>query len=237
MTQQAAPISRYTKTAVVVHWLIAAIVFGQFAFGWLMQQIPKGHGSIRADAFNLHKSIGLCLLSLMLFRLGWRLLHPAPPLLALPRWQACAAKANHAALYTTLIVMPLAGYLGSVFSGYPVKWFGMTLPAWGAKMPAVKDLMSSIHLVASFVLLTLVVVHVAAALMHAWRGDGVLARMTLSARLSRVSDAGPPQAKTVPPRAKRAWASLHPSGARPRPKPVEAMREVPARGAVRFPRA
>jgi cytochrome b561 len=211
--QPAAPISRYTKTAVVVHWLIAAIVFGQFAFGWLMQQIPKGHGSIRADAFNLHKSIGLCLLSLMLFRLGWRLLHPAPPLPALPRWQACAAKANHAALYATLIVMPLAGYLGSVFSGYPVKWFGMTLPAWGSKMPAVKDLMSEIHLVASFMLLTLVVVHVAAALMHAWRGDGVLARMTLAPAVPRFSEG------------------------QPRPKPAKAMREVPARGAVRFPRA
>ena len=209
--QSRVPISRYTKTAVVVHWVIAAIVFGQFAFGWLMQQIPKGHGSIRADAFNLHKSIGLCLLSLMLFRLGWRLLHPAPPLPALPRWQACAAKANHAALYATLTVMPLAGYLGSVFSGYPVKWFGVTLPAWGSKMPAVKDLMSDIHLVASFVLATLVVVHVTAALMHAWRGDGVLARMTFAPRSPRVSE--------------------------PRRKPAEAMPEVPARGAVRFPRA
>lgn len=174
--------SRYTTTAIVVHWIIAAMVFGQFAFGWLMQQIPKSPPGMRADAFNLHKSIGLCILALMLFRLGWRLAHPAPPLTTRARWQACAAKANHAALYATLFVMPLAGYLGSVFSGYPVKWFGITLPAWGTKMPAVKDLMSDIHLAASFVLLTLVAVHVAAALMHALRGDGVTARMTLPPR-------------------------------------------------------
>src|SRR6185437_15256041 len=158
-----------------------------------MQQIPKSPPGMRADAFNLHKSIGLCILALMLFRLGWRLAHPAPPLPATARWRACAAKANHAALYATLFVMPLAGYLGSVFSGYPVKWFGITLPAWGMKMPAVKDLMSDIHLAASFVLLTLVVVHVAAALLHAFRRDGIFARMTLAPRTST-----PRSASTVP---------------------------------------
>ena len=171
---------RYTRTAVVLHWLVAAVVFGQFAFGWLMQQIPKSPPGMRADAFNVHKSIGLCLLALMLFRLGWRIAHPAPPLPAMPRWQARAAKVNHAALYAALIVMPLAGYLGSVWSGYPVKWFGITLPAWGASVPWLKSLMSNVHLATSFVLLALVVVHVGAALWHATRRDGVLARMTWS---------------------------------------------------------
>ena len=185
--------ARYTTTAVVVHWMIAALVFAQFAYGWLMQQIPKSPPGMRADAFNGHKSIGLCILALMLFRLGWRLAHPAPPLPAMARWQACAAKANHAALYAVLFVMPLAGYLGSVFSGYPVKWFGITLPAWGTKLPVVKELMSDIHLAASFVLLTLVVVHVAAALMHASRRDGVFARMTLAPRAR-----APRNAATIP---------------------------------------
>jgi cytochrome b561 len=172
--------TRYTRTAVVLHWLVAAVVFGQFAFGWLMQQIPKSPPGMRADAFNVHKSIGLCLLALMLFRLGWRIAHPAPPLPAMPRWQARAAKVNHAALYAALIVMPLAGYLGSVWSGYPVKWFGITLPAWGGSVPWLKSLMSGVHLTTSFVLATLVAIHVGAALWHAARRDGVVARMTLS---------------------------------------------------------
>ena len=77
-------IARYTKTAVVLHWTIAVIVVGQFAWGWLMQEIPKSPPGLRADAFNFHKSIGLCLLALMLFRLGWRIAHSPPPF-------ACAA--------------------------------------------------------------------------------------------------------------------------------------------------
>jgi len=79
-----------------------------------------------------------------------------------------------------LIAMPVAGYLGSVWSGYPVKWFGITLPSWGGSVPWLKSLMSHVHLVTSFVLLTLVTVHVAAAVWHTLRGDGVFARMTLS---------------------------------------------------------
>ena len=170
---------RYTRTAVALHWLVAVIVIGQFAWGWWMQDIPKQPPGLRADAFNLHKSIGLVLLALMLVRLGWRIAHPAPPLPAMPAWEARLAKATHVVLYVALIVMPVAGYLGSVFSGYPVKWFGLTLPAWGWKDPALKDWMSAVHLTTSWVLLFATALHVAGALKHAIARDGVMSRMTL----------------------------------------------------------
>jgi cytochrome b561 len=174
--------ARYTRTAVVLHWLVAALFVGQFAWGWLMQEIPKAPPGMRADAFNVHKSIGLCLLGLMLFRLGWRIAHPPPPLPSMPSWQAGLARVTHAALYVALIVQPIAGYLGSVWSGYPVKWFGVTLPAWGSKSVALKDAMSEVHLATSFVLLMLVALHVAGALHHALRGDGLLGRMGFGRR-------------------------------------------------------
>lgn len=110
---------------------------------------------------------------------------PAPPLPPLPGWQASLARTTHATLYAALFAMPLAGYLGSVFSGYPVKYFGITLPAWGAKSEPVKDFMSAAHLGVSFVLAAAVLVHVAGALKH-WLldRDAVGARMGLP-RLSR----------------------------------------------------
>lgn len=170
----------YTRTAVILHWLIAAIVIGQFSWGWLMQQIPKSPPGLRADAFNFHKSIGLCLLALMLIRLGWRIAHRPPPLPDLPAWQSMLARVTHVALYVALIVMPIAGYLGSVWSGYPVRWFGITLPAWGSNVPALKEAMSALHYATSWVLVTLVGLHIAGALHHALRGDGIMRRMTLS---------------------------------------------------------
>ena len=170
--------TRYTRSAVALHWLIAAIVVAQVAWGWLMQEIPKSPPGLRADAFNVHKSIGLCIFALMLVRLGWRLAHPPPPLPPMPRWQIRAAKVTHGALYVALFAMPVAGYLGSVFSGYPVKWFGITLPGWYPKAPLLKQWMSDIHLFTSVVLVSLIALHVVGALRHALRADGVMARMT-----------------------------------------------------------
>src|SRR5512147_1487394 len=110
--------ARYTRTAIALHWLIAILVLGQFAWGWWMQGIPKQPVGPRVDAYNLHKSIGLTILALMLVRLVWRLGHRPPALPPMPLWQAVAARSNHAVLYAVLVALPLAGYLGSAFSGY-----------------------------------------------------------------------------------------------------------------------
>ena len=172
--------TRYTRTAIVLHWIIAGAVIAQIAWGWLMQTIPKSPPGLRADAYNFHKSVGLCIFALMLVRLAWRLAHAPPAFPPMPRWQMAAARITHAALYVALFAMPIAGYLGSVFSGYPIKWFGITLPGWYPKAPALKELMSDVHLATSIVLVSLLALHIAGALQHALRGDGILARMALA---------------------------------------------------------
>src|SRR5438105_5482163 len=190
-------VERYTKTAVVFHWLIAALLLVEVAQGWLMQEIPKQPPGLRADQFNLHKSFGLLLLAFVLIRLGWRLLHPPPPIVGVARWQIRAAKTNHAILYIAMFVLPLSGYLGSVFSGYPIKWFGITLPSWGSANPAIKDLMSTVHWVTSWVLVASTALHIAGALQHELSGQHVMARMALrrsSRRRSATATLVPPPA-------------------------------------------
>jgi cytochrome b561 len=191
------PSDRYTRTAVILHWLIAALLLIEVAQGWWMQEIPKQPPGLRADQFNLHKSFGLLLFALVLARLGWRLLYPPPPLLGVARWQLRAAKTNHAILYIAMFVLPLSGYLGSVFSGYPIKWFGVTLPAWGAQNPAIKDLMSTVHWVASWVLVASTALHIAGAFKHELAGEHVMARMSFR-RASRRAPRPAPLA-TPPP--------------------------------------
>jgi cytochrome b561 len=172
--------ARYTTFAMVLHWIVALVVVGQFTLGWLMQEIPKSPPGQRAAVFNVHKSIGLTILVLMLVRLAWRLTHPPPALPPMPRWQAWTALANHRFLYALLIVMATAGYLGSAFSGYPVRYFGIVLPSWAAKNDAMKELMSNVHLVCAWLLVAAVVLHLAAVVKHALVDhDGVLARMGL----------------------------------------------------------
>jgi len=174
---------RYTNVAVALHWLIAIAVIAQYFWGWWMQGIPKQPPGVRADAFNLHKSIGLTIFALMALRVLWRMTHVPPALPPMPRWQAILAHANHGLLYAVLVLLPLTGYLGSVWSGYPVKYFGITLPAWGAKSEALKDAMSAAHFGLTWLLAAAIALHVAAAAKHALIDrDGLLRRMWFGRR-------------------------------------------------------
>jgi cytochrome b561 len=93
-------------------------------------------------------------------------------------WQRVADRLGHFALYACLIVQPLSGYLGSSFTKYPIKYFGYTLPHWGWEVPALKELTSQVHFVTACILITLVVLHIAAALKHRFIDrDGVFERM------------------------------------------------------------
>jgi cytochrome b561 len=169
---------RYTGTAIALHWLIAMAVLGLIGWGWWMQTIPKIPAGPRVDAFNLHKSIGMTVLLLMLVRIGWRAQHRPPPFPPMPRWQSRLAYAVHILFYVCLIVQPLSGYLGSAFSGYPVRFFGVVLPAWAAKNDALKEAMSVVHLVNSWVLVGALALHVAGSIKHALLDrDGSFGRM------------------------------------------------------------
>ncbi|MEP6941500.1 MAG: cytochrome b [Betaproteobacteria bacterium] len=169
---------RYTSTAIVLHWLIAFVVISQIVLGWLMQEIPKVPVGPRVNAYNLHKSIGLTVLMLMALRLAWRATHAPPPPVAMPAWQVRAAWVSHWLLYACLFVQPLSGYLGSAFSGYPVRYFGLVLPAWAATSPTLKQVFENVHLVTSVVLVAAIALHVAAAFKHHLIDrDGLLYRM------------------------------------------------------------
>jgi len=186
MHRPAAPSSNpasYTRTAIALHWTIAVLVIAQFAWGWWMQEIPRQPVGPRVEAFNLHKSIGMTIFALMLIRILWRLGHRPPQLPPMSSWQAATARATHVALYALLVIHPFIGYLGSEFSGYPVKYFGVALPSWSGKNVALKDLLSSMHLATSWAIAAVVMLHVCGALKHALIDrDGLLARMGIGRR-------------------------------------------------------
>jgi cytochrome b561 len=170
---------RYGRVAVLLHWLVAVALLGQLTLGWWMVGLPKSPPGLRAGWFNLHKSIGLTIAAVVLVRLAWRLTHRVAAPSFLPPWQQRAARINHALLYVLMLLIPMSGYLGSAFSGYPVKYFGTTLPAWAAAWPAGKAYMSGMHLTCIVLFMALLVLHVGAASWHWARRDGVAARMGL----------------------------------------------------------
>lgn len=170
---------RYTRTAMLLHWLVALLLLGQFAFGWYLQEIPRGVPA-RGYFVNLHKSTGLLIGLLILVRLGWRLTHTPPPLPdAIPRWQQQAASASHYLLYVLMLVMPISGYVASNFSRFGVNFFNtFKLAPWGIDSKPVYAFFNQTHIVSSWLLLALVLVHVLAALKHGLIDrDSVFSRM------------------------------------------------------------
>jgi len=170
--------NRYTGTAIALHWLLVVLILGQIAFGWYLQEVPRGTPE-RTIYVNLHKSTGLTIALFILFRLYWRLTHRAPPLPEwMPRWERGMAQATHYGLYACMLIMPLAGYIASNFSKFGVKYFNVImLPPWGVDDRTIYGFFNTTHIVTSYVFVVLIVLHVAGALRHAAMRDGVFNRM------------------------------------------------------------
>jgi cytochrome b561 len=169
---------RYTRVAVALHWLLALALIGQFGLGLWMEEIPKDPPGVRAYWFNLHKSIGLLIVLFVLWRMGWRVAHAVPPLNNTPAWQVKIAKLTHGLMYLLMLLIPVTGFLGSSFSQYPVKFFGMVLPRLWEPQAAYKEVLSEVHEATALLLAGLVVLHLLAVVWHTVvKKDALLNRM------------------------------------------------------------
>ncbi len=193
--------ARYTKVAIILHWLIGLMIIGLLALGWYMSDLPKDAPkamsldlfnwhlhtvqfaeatSPRAYYFNLHKSFGVTVFALILLRIYWRFTHVAPALPAsMVAWQQKAAKASHHLLYLLMFLMPLSGLIMGAYSKYGVKWFGTTVIT-GLDNEPMRLVFKEIHENIAWLIAVLVAIHVIAAFKHLLVDkDEVMGRMCL----------------------------------------------------------
>ena len=132
-----ANVPRYSNIAIVLHWAIAALVVTLVVLGFYMTGLPRNTAD-RAYFVNLHKSLGVLTLVLVVVRAGWRLSHKPPPLPAsTPAWQQRGAALSHGLLYAAMLLQPVTGYLMSSFGKFGVRFFGVPLPVAGWPDPVV----------------------------------------------------------------------------------------------------
>jgi len=174
----------YDSVAIALHWVIGAALIAQIVFGFLLDDLAPRGTPARAQIINLHKSIGLLIGLAVLARLAWRLAHRPPPWPdSMAHWKRRAALAVHRSLYACMVVSPLAGYVASNFSKHGVRFFGMPLKPWGPDSPATYAFFNGLHDIAGYLLVTLLALHVGAALKHGLVDrDGVFSRMLPHAR-------------------------------------------------------
>ena len=174
---------RYGLVAIVLHWLLAAMIVTSLGVGLYMTGLP--FSPQRLKLYNWHKWAGITILVLSALRLLWRLVHrpparPAHVLAAMPRWQLAGYRVSHALMYLLFFAVPLAGWAYTSGLGIPVVWFGvLPLPDF---VPVDKDfaeaILKPLHKGSAFTLAGVTLLHVAAALKHHFIDrDGLLKRM------------------------------------------------------------
>ncbi|WP_263143188.1 cytochrome b [Pseudomonas sp. RIT-PI-AD] len=171
--------TRYGLVSILLHWVVALVVFGMFALGlWMVGQ--DYYSPWYRTAPEIHKGIGLILFAVMLARLAWRFLSPPPPAPASHgRLTRVGAKAGHALLYLGLFALMISGYLISTADGRGISVFGLfEVPATLTAIPDQEDVAGKVHLYLAWALVIFAGVHALAALKHHFIDrDATLVRM------------------------------------------------------------
>jgi cytochrome b561 len=183
-----APGLAYSKAARRFHWWTVLLIAIQVPVGLFMVRYgaATNFAPPTGQLYDAHKLLGLTILLLVAARLIYRLVRGAPadeP--TLEPWQKAVSHVTHWAIYAMLLIVPLLGWLAISYYG-PFAPFGIPLPALAAQDDAKATQVFFAHMVAAYVLIVLVGMHVGAALFHyVIRRDGVLARIWVRAgRLS-----------------------------------------------------
>ncbi|HEV7272449.1 cytochrome b [Pseudoxanthomonas sp.] len=174
-----------------LHWSMAVLILAMLFIGVGMVASLE----LRPLLIDLHRPLGMALLVLAAIRMLHRWRHPPPPLPAsLSRAQAFAAKASHVALYAAMLAMPLLGWAMLSAGGYPVRMTAsFSLPPILPHDPVLYSLLRQAHGWVGYALFALILLHVAAALHHAWvRRDGVFEAMARGRTRAAASPDTPP---------------------------------------------
>lgn len=172
--------NRYDSVAMGLHWLMAVAILALLGLGFVMTGMKPG-SPLQFKLYLLHKSVGVLVFVAAVARLAWRLGHRPPPLpAAMGPGARLLAHAGHGALYALMLGLPLAGWAVVSTSPYniPTMVFGLVnLP----HLPMPRDLNAAAkgaHLVGAWLLIAVLVGHVAAALRHHFvLRDDILTRM------------------------------------------------------------
>ena len=168
--------------AKLFHWAGAAFIVYLLADGWWMTHIAERAG--RLPMYRSHAVLGYNVLLLFALRIAWRGLDRTTPGMpqSMKPWQWSVALATHGILYLLVLAVSIIGWLLAGTFREPLE--GTLLGVIPVPMlthdASLHRAMEETHEALSYVLLALIVFHVAAALRHHFvlRND-VLRRMGL----------------------------------------------------------
>ena len=179
-------LQRWSVPSRLFHWIMAFCVLGTTSVMYYSQIFEKHAREDDAardryiELLKLHKSLGLVVLFLVLFRLAWNRYRARPPLPAgLSPSQRRVALGAHHLLYLLMFAIPLLGWLASMTYGGTTEFFGLfSLPIFLAKNQDAAVATRNGHIWLGWLLFAILLLHIGAALWHHFsRKDATLAQM------------------------------------------------------------
>ncbi len=176
----------YGRIAILFHWTMAVLILTMLGLGLYMTSLPLTD-PIAFTLFQLHKSIGFVVLFLAAVRLVWRVMNPSPKLPeGMHPLEKIVAHLGHAGLYGLMFLLPVTGWLmvsaspwnipTVVFNILPVPH--LPYPAFLGDKPAAESFFKMLHEYGAYLLIALVLGHIAAAMKHHFISkDDTLQRM------------------------------------------------------------
>lgn len=180
--------SKYPLSMRILHWFRAIIILGLIWSGWYMTGLPDTTPVAKFELFySNHKQFGVLvwLLALVHLTIRWRNRNALPQTpTALAGWEKTLSHVVHRLIMALTILVPLLGYsMSSSYTqsdGVPFFFFGH-LPELLPKNDNAFAVFDALHEYGAYLLLGLIVLHVAGALKHRLQDKGgetdVLPRM------------------------------------------------------------
>jgi len=156
----------YGWISIGIHWLMAIAIIYMFGLGLYMVELTYYDAWYRGS-LDLHKSLGMVLLALLLFRRIWQALNTTPNALTAAKWQQVSATIMHHGLYMIMLFLMVSGYLISTADGRAIIVFDLIhIPALPWSINHQEDIAGDIHALLAWLLISMVVLHAFAAIKH-----------------------------------------------------------------------
>jgi len=158
-------VKNYNLVARLIHWLSALVIIGMFAIGLWMVDLSY-YSEWYRTAPHWHKSVGILLAVLTIFRFIWRHITTSPKTEG-SAFERVVARVVHGVMYLLLITLFVSGYLISTEDGRSIDVFNLfSVPGLGALFEGQADISGEIHFYTAWALIIFAAVHALAAIKH-----------------------------------------------------------------------
>jgi len=151
--------TQYGSVSRFFHWIIALLIIGMLIFGYLMTGL---------SLLNIHKCIGMFILTLAAVRLIWTLFSTHPKLPENnPKLDTIAARTVQVLLYVCMFGMPLSGWAMATAFGEAPHIYNLNFPMPGIGINQdLGSIAESIHGTLAIILIILLCLHALGACKH-----------------------------------------------------------------------